>query len=114
MVFHWRHLYVASDDYKVRVWKLNKQGATDYKEYVGHWDSVFGLAVNGSKLASTGRDKTIAVWEKDKLVKQWVAHDCQFGGYCLDYSLDGRLLISTGYDNMIRIWNAENGYKIMK
>lgn len=69
MVFHWRHLYVASDDYKVRVWKISKQGATDYKEYVGHWDSVFGLAVNGHKLASTGRDKTIAVWEEDKLVK---------------------------------------------
>ncbi|CAK72935.1 unnamed protein product (macronuclear) [Paramecium tetraurelia] len=107
-------LYTASDDYKLRVWKLKKNGVKNYKEYIGHWDSVYGLAINNKHVASTGKDKTLIVWFEGKILKQWMAHDAEYGGYCVEYSLDGKLLISTGYDKIIKFWSTEHNYKLIK
>lgn len=43
-----------------------------------------------------------------------MAHDTEYGGYCVEYSFDGKLLISTGYDKIIKLWNTEHDYKLIK
>lgn len=72
------------------------------------------MAIKNKHVASTGKDKTLIVWFKGKILKQWMAHDAEYGGYCVEYSLDGKLLISTGYDKIIKFWNTENDYKLIK
>lgn len=43
-----------------------------------------------------------------------MAHDAEYEGYWLEYSLDGKSLISTGYDKIIKFWNTEHDYKLIK
>jgi WD40 repeat protein/serine/threonine protein kinase len=105
----------ASDDGTTRVWNLNAEGAS---RLFGDQDlPVFSLAYSrdGSRLAiGTGNGKVtpggivkVRDTQSHSLVKPPISA-AEGRVLALDFSLDGKLLITGGYDSTLRIWNLDS------
>src|SRR5262249_25788548 len=80
----------------------------------GHGDRVRALAFSpdGKRLASSGADRTIKLWEMgpgDRVYGREASSLKERGDY-LEFSRDGRLLaIGNGPEAIVKIWGAEEG-----
>ena len=78
----------------------------------GHTDRISGLSfsLDGRRLASSGGDQTIRIWDAASGKESLALHGQprHLGGVA--FSPDGRLLVSASIRD-IKIWNAGDGIK---
>ena len=96
----------GSDDGKIRL--LDSKRWDTFALLTEHREGVTDLAwsSDSQKLASTSFDKTVRIWQLQRLV----ANSQELKGhtsavYCLSWLSTQPLLVSSGNDNTICIWN---------
>jgi len=86
------------------------------------WNPIPGwnwaTTADGHRLATADQQGNVSVWNTatgDEL-RKWAAHARQeFGAFfgqineCMDYSADGRRLVTGGGDGLVKVWDPETG-----
>ncbi len=67
-------------------------------------------------LASAGRDDTVVFWETGtgKLLRRVRLQNNRFGVTRLDFSPDGRQLLTKGTDGIVHLWNPTTGEELQQ
>lgn len=126
-----RRLVSASDDFTARVWDVIR--GVEVQRFDGHQDPVFCVrfSPDGGWVASGGYDKRVLVWRADRfepiaadLVREvedrvrlqggggTVVPVHELAGHtaavtAIDFSADGRRIVSGSRDNTLRLWSME-------
>jgi serine/threonine-protein kinase len=102
--------FAASVGPEVHVWAVNGQDIRRAGTIKGHGGTLKAVAIapDGKRLACSGEDGRISVWEagwlRNTLVAAMAGHPDMVTA--LVYSPDGQSLASAGYDHSIRLWDA--------
>ena len=102
----------GSTDNAVRMWDVTKR--IFVKQFVGHTDSVTGIAVNpqGTLLATSSKDSKVYLWDIETgNIIQTLSHSVSVNNVM--FSKDGSTIISAGDNGLIQLWNAVDGKFIM-
>ncbi|KAJ3255449.1 hypothetical protein HK103_006266 [Boothiomyces macroporosus] len=104
-------LISASLDHKLKFWDFNKStllSSIDLESSI----SFFKLHNESRLLAVVTDDRIIRVVDIDtfKIVREFVGHSNRIT--CLDFSPDGRWLVSSSLDTTIRTWDLPTGFLI--
>ena len=99
----------------VRVWDLRTGRAV--MGFEGHMEQVVGLdfSPNGVTLASGSGDNSVRIWDlrKKKCLAILAGHEKLVS--CVKFDrLNGEILLTSSYDCVAKIWDARNGFKIVK
>jgi WD40 repeat protein len=98
-------LMSAGADGKINLWDLNgKLLKTLEGHSLGVWRAIF--SPDGSLIASASPDQTVKLWQRDGTLLKTLPHQGLVFG--IDFSLDGRSLVTGAYDNQVRIWRVGN------
>jgi WD40 repeat protein len=107
--------FCHGDDGKIKLWDLNtgKQAAV----FTGHPDMVYHVAYSAqARLAATRQafGRTIRLWdlETDKEVGKLTGHTQWIT--CVNFSSDGKRLLSASYDGTLRIWDVKSGKELQQ
>ncbi|GFE71671.1 AAA-like domain-containing protein [Chroococcus sp. FPU101] len=96
-------LMSAGGDGKINLWNLNgKLLKTIAGHPLGVWRAIF--SPDGSLIASASPDQTVKLWKRDGTLLKTLPHKGLVFG--LDFSADGRSLVTGAYDNKVRIWRV--------
>lgn len=94
-------LMSAGGDGKINLWDLNgKLLKTLEGHRKGVWRAIF--SPDGSLIASASPDQTVKLWKRDGTLLKTLPHQGLVFG--IDFSADGRSLVTGAYDNQVRIW----------
>lgn len=94
-------LMSAGADGKINLWDLNgKLLKTLEGHRKGVWRAIF--SPDGSLIASASPDQTVKLWKRDGTLLKTLPHQGLVFG--IDFSADGRSLVTGAYDNQVRIW----------
>jgi WD40 repeat protein len=90
-------------DGKIKLWNLD---GTLLKTLEGHQDGVWQavFSPDGSLIASASLDKTAKLWKRDGTLLKTLPHQGLVFG--IDFSADGRSLVTGAFDNQVRIWRV--------
>jgi WD40 repeat protein len=74
----------------------------------GHDDAAFNVSwsPDGSQLASSGRDRTIRIWNWAEETEVAVLRGHQDGIWGIAWSFDGARLVTAADDRTVRLWDA--------
>ncbi|WP_020528603.1 caspase family protein [Flexithrix dorotheae] len=107
-----KSLISVGADKSVKIWNLDKDG--NPKSLNAHRKGLFSLAYNKEKglIASGSGDGTVMLWELttgrplDTLIGNTKAYFEP--AWSLDFSNDGKYLVSGGHNSALKVWQVEN------
>ena len=118
-------LATGSNDKTAKLWNL-KTGE-EIRSFTGHTGDVntVSFSPDGKYLITGGRDETAKLWylKTGKEIKTipWSGMEKRYGiillynssaVYPMDFSTDGKLMLTASYDDTVRLWSMESGKKI--
>ncbi|HEY9694591.1 MAG TPA: hypothetical protein V6D15_20515 [Oculatellaceae cyanobacterium] len=95
----------ASDDNKVKLWKLD---GTPLKTLTGHNSYINSVAFSpdGNTIASASADSTVKVWKFDGTpLKTLTGHSSAVNSVA--FSSDGKTIASASDDNKVKLWKLD-------
>jgi WD40 repeat protein/predicted Ser/Thr protein kinase len=74
----------------------------------GHWLKTWSVALSpdGRKLASTGSDRSLRVWDADTLAPLELFNGHADEVWCVAWMPDGKRLITGGKDGLVMLWQS--------
>jgi len=93
---------------------LSGEANQDRLRVSAHAGGVLAISASpdGSRLATSGADGEVAVWQTRGLVPQWRVPAHAGAVQAVSWHPDGRLLASGGADGYVRVWDTETHAKI--
>ena len=108
----------GSADKSVMIWNSDKDG--NRKTFRAHRKGIFSVAYHpsGKLFASGSADGTVILWDKNQLTPI----DTLFGktsayyepAWGLDFSPNGKFLLSAGHNHLLKVWDITSGNLIAK
>ena len=97
-------------DKQLRTWKPNGEGE-QVRAAGGHGDEVFKVVFNPEKpiLATSSADKTVRLWDAEKLAAGKTLSGLNDFVYALAFSGDGELVAGGAYDGGVAVWKVSDG-----
>jgi len=97
-------------DKQIRTWKPSGEGK-QVKAVGGHGDEIFKIVANPKKpmLATSSADKTVRLWDLDKLTSTKTLSGLSDYVYAVGFSPDGTLVAGGSYDGSVEIWKVGDG-----
>lgn len=112
-------LISGGSDATIRIWDLEAGGEGEIPTIEGHGDIIYRIAVSpdGKKLASASADETVRVFDisskaKSAQLLRTIPHDDPVT--CVDWSPDGKLLLTSGRGNRLQFWGEDDKKPILK
>ncbi|MBT31266.1 MAG: hypothetical protein CMO01_16550 [Thalassobius sp.] len=110
----------GSADKTAVVWKSDKDGNNNRHIFKAHRKGIFSVAYHpsGKIFASGSADGTVILWERDT----YRSIDTLFGNtkayyepaWNLDFSPNGKFLLSAGHNSLLKVWDITSGNLIAK
>jgi hypothetical protein len=100
-------------DKQLRTWKPNGEGK-QVRNAGGHGDEVFKVIFNPKKplLATSSADKTVRLWDADKLAAGKTLEGLTDFVYAVAFSADGEMVAGGSYDGGVVVWKVSDGTKV--
>jgi len=97
-------------DKTLRTWKPNGEGK-QVRAVGGHNDEVFKIvaAPGGAVLATSSADKTVRLWDLEKLAAKQTLSGLTDYVYAVAFSADGSLVAGGSYDGTVGVWKVADG-----
>ena len=97
-------------DKNIRTWKPSGEGK-QVKAVGGHGDEVFKIVADasGKFLATSSADKTVRVWDLDKVAALKTLSGLNDFVFAVAFSADGKLVAGGSYDGMVGVWSVADG-----
>jgi WD40 repeat protein len=113
---------VSAQDRALRLWDVEKSEAIKTVELPELPRTLGAIAVrgDGQQLATGAYEPRIRLFSTQTWAQtlSWAAHDKEppprFGVYTVNYSPDGRYLLSGGLDGMASVWDAATGKRLLE
>ncbi|MBX2843447.1 MAG: caspase family protein [Flammeovirgaceae bacterium] len=108
-----KNLISGGADKSVKIWNLGKDG--NPISLNSHRKGVFSIAYNKQRnlIASGSGDGTVMLWnsETGRSLDTLIGNTKSYfePAWGLDFSLDGKYLVSGGHNNALKVWQVENG-----
>ncbi|KAG2160226.1 uncharacterized protein EDB93DRAFT_1217741 [Suillus bovinus] len=105
-----RHMVTGSTDKMLRLWDM-ENGTDLFKKMEGHRGMVRAVTVSQARnLIASADHGDIIIWNRDtgeSLTPAIKAHPTESYIRSLDFSLDGKTLVSGSSDHMTKLWDTE-------
>lgn len=107
-------LATASVDGRIQLWRSDPQvGQLPFKSFNGDLQPVYSLRFSAdSQQLVSGHDKAIRVWDIHEGTVQRTLSGHQGKVNSLDFSPNGKTLVSGSDDQTIRLWDAATGKRV--
>lgn len=97
-------------DKQLRTWKPNGEGK-QVKAVGGHGDEIFKIVASPKQplLATSSADKTVRLWDLDKLTATKTLSGLTDYVFALAFSPDGQFVAGGSYDGSVQVWKVSDG-----
>uniref|UniRef100_A0A0G4I8M8 Uncharacterized protein n=1 Tax=Chromera velia CCMP2878 TaxID=1169474 RepID=A0A0G4I8M8_9ALVE len=117
-------IFAGSLDDTIRVFDIRRGEEDEEMTLEGHADSVTGidLSADGTRLASTSMDNTVAVWDVQQFcnaesrcigVLQGASHNFEKNLLRVRWGMKDKMLAAASADRQMYIWNMHDDGKLM-
>jgi RNA polymerase sigma factor (sigma-70 family) len=109
------NIATVGDDHTVRIWEP-LTGKEVHKWDHGAWVRAVALSADGSLAASSSLDDTVHVWNvrEGKEIYRLPGHGATGGRRSLEFTPNGRYLVSYGDDYYLRRWDMRTGKAVVE
>jgi len=111
-------IFTASQDNKIKIWKLEEDNYVLKKTLNGHSHVVSELAFGSSStnqvshFVSSSYDRTINLWDTNRLDAPTRIKGHEKAVLSVAMSADNRVIVSGGADKKVKVWNVTGQNKI--
>lgn len=105
---------LAGKSGEIRVYEMSENPPKVSPVITGHSDIIYALdfSTDGTRLASTGYDRLIKIWDAKTLAESATLKDHSDTVYGLQFQPNGTLLASAGADRAVKLWDTKTGKRL--